>query len=570
MRYLSFLTCLLWCAVSLPAQNSFPINLTNLQGALLSKAAPDECWAGLSQNKRGSFPPCPQGASLKVNQGYVWSLAQTDDLIWFGTTAVFLCGAEGEDSVTLLAPNPYENSSWACEYGKSPYSPNPYTPNLGDLRPPRLYVYRISTGQLTDITPAAPVTYNDPWGLDSMVIDTVGFRAATVVGGDVVFAGLSIHGGINMFAFRVSDFTWVAGENVSQYQDIRRFVWADGVLYTGVRTNTGGAVLRYTGQLPAMQAAALRGDKPPNCPSCFTFTDVQDFDSDIAEVALDNNRLYVGTWPGKSDASIYMSPDIPAGGLMPNGPAWTGVFNIDQYEPDAVQATAYGIGAMASFGGYLYFGTQNPPHAGVLAYTNAYGKPKSQDELTNVEKYSFRSTVFFRMSGQENGTPHVDLLYGDPQLYVYTAPRLQPHGGTWSLAPNKLTNGAPALYGSSGFNNPYNAYTWSMAVWNSKLYVGTFDWTYIAPLLPLGNQGVPPIFVQPTDPAGADLFSFADTNSPAVIESNTGVGNPLNYGIRNILPGSNQLFLGMANPMTLATTPGMPNGGWELIELVSK
>jgi hypothetical protein len=69
---------------------------------------------------------------------------------------------------------------------------------------------------------------------------------------------------------------------------------------------------------------------------------------------------------------------------------------------------------------------------------------------------------------------------------------------------------------------------------------------------------------------GANLFSFADTSSPAVLENGTGIGNPLNYGVRNLLPAANQMWVGMANNMNLLTTPGEPDGGWELIELIPK
>jgi hypothetical protein len=56
------------------------------------------------------------------------------------------------------------------------------------------------------------------------------------------------------------------------------------------------------------------------------------------------------------------------------------------------------------------------------------------------------------------------------------------------------------------------------------------------------------------------------------------LGNFLNYGVRNIGSYNSALFLGMANPMNLATT-GTTNitgadclvaecrGGWELIEV---
>lgn len=562
---------LLLLAAEATAQASYPIDLTNFQGALLAKAVPDDCWAGLGQNKRGDFPPCPAGEIPKVNQAYIWSMVETGGNVWIGTAANPLCGFTGEAvTIPFLELTPYANSSWACEFGKSPYSPSPYTAGFGDLRPPRIFVYNIASQALTEVTPKGHVTYDNPWGVDTMVLETAGFRAAAVVGNAVMFAGPSINGGINLLAFDATDFTWLAkGTLSSAYMDIRKFLWVNGVLYTGVATSQGGSLLRYTGQIPSAEAAPLLRQGPPACRSCFTFSDVADFDGQPANLAYDGaSRVYVGTWPVKNIAGIYMSPPVPAGGFVAHGPAWTKVFDISQYEPDPVQATAYGIGAMASFGGYLYFGTQNPPFSGMLAYINAYGDPTSTPESNAAEQNSFRTTAVFRMSGQENGPPHVDLLYGEATLPVYTAPPLEPHSGSWALTPNNLTNGQPAIYGHSGFNNPYNAYTWSMVEWNTRLYVGTFDWSYLAPLFPNGDGNLPP----PDPNAGADLFSFTDTGSAAAVENNTGIGNYTNYGVRNIITDANGMYLGMANNMNLMTTAanGLPLGGWELIQIVPK
>lgn len=50
---------------------------------------------------------------------------------------------------------------------------------------------------------------------------------------------------------------------------------------------------------------------------------------------------------------------------------------------------------------------------------------------------------------------------------------------------------------------------------------------------------------------------------------NSGLGNYLNYGIRNMVADGSTLYLGMANPMNLRTDPDddVPEGGWELIRL---
>jgi hypothetical protein len=130
------------------------------------------------------------------------------------------------------------------------------------------------------------------------------------------------------------------------------------------------------------------------------------------------------------------------------------------------------------------------------------------------------------------------------------------------------------LYGLSGFNNAYNNYTWSMTVWNNRLWVGTMDWSHTA------EQGTEQIFEAAMQPIpfnimaffsvqnfGGDLFFFQNSRTPAVAESTGGVGNATSYGIRNMIATATSLFLGMANASNLLTGSIGPRGGWELIEL---
>jgi hypothetical protein len=183
--------------------------------------------------------------------------------------------------------------------------------------------------------------------------------------------------------------------------------------------------------------------------------------------------------------------------------------------------------------------------------------------------------------------PQIDLLYGAARL-----PRFQPgvNGsyGTWRLVPN-ASHYTP-LYGPSGFGNPFNNYTWTMAQWRGRLWVGTMDWSYVfeqtLPLLfqtlgfkapaitsaNLGQYGAAFGFPTILPTYGADLWTFNSAQLPAFPESINGVGNYLNYGVRNLLPyDSDKLFLGMANgDGNLKTDPTANPGGWELIELNPK
>ena len=168
-------------------------------------------------------------------------------------------------------------------------------------------------------------------------------------------------------------------------------------------------------------------------------------------------------------------------------------------------------------------------------------------------------------------------MYGEAQLPVWR-PATATESGRWEKVNNNMPPGHRVpLYGLSGFTNAYNNYVWSMAVWNNRLWVGTMDWSHPA------EQGAETIFESQLQPLpievslffaaqtfGGDLFFFQDSRSPAVAESTAGVGNPTNYGIRNMVPTTKSLFVGTANPSNLLTNPAAPEGGWELIELTPR
>ena len=125
------------------------------------------------------------------------------------------------------------------------------------------------------------------------------------------------------------------------------------------------------------------------------------------------------------------------------------------------------------------------------------------------------------------------------------------------------------LWGTSGFGNIFNNYTWTMQVYNHKLYIGTMDWSYLGPRVePLFADYVEQYGIE-TDP-GADLWRIESSNGTgAVAEDLTGIGNYGSYGIRTVLADATHMYLGMANPMNLMTDPndGRPQGGWELIKM---
>jgi hypothetical protein len=184
--------------------------------------------------------------------------------------------------------------------------------------------------------------------------------------------------------------------------------------------------------------------------------------------------------------------------------------------------------------------------------------------------------------GKDLGLPtqKIELLYGESTL-----PAWDPATSTWS---QKSTNFTP-LYGKSGFGYLFNNYTWRMTVVDNKLFVGTMDWSYLVKDLLSGAGTTAPVnkaarealsdpdtwhqpYISP-DAFGGDLWMFPDPSSAATPVNTRGLGNYLNYGVRNMIPdGAGGLYLGMANPMNLRTDPtdARPEGGWELLEMIKR
>jgi hypothetical protein len=606
-----------------------------------AKASPDECWSGLGQNTRFDFVnqqnptmPCNTNQIPKVNQGYVWGSAVVGNQIFLGTFANPDCVGPGARGATV----PYQAGQYVgCEFSQSPYAIERgglYPGGIGDLRPARMYIYDIASHSIRDITPrvgsstqSSPCGFLNGWCTDPLWNAMTGVRVVvsyTDAGNGhtyVIVAGPQLglqRDSTTFFVWGVTENRWVGKYSLAGYSDVRKWVVYQNVLYlTAFKPGIGGGgLLRYTGNfsvIPTPHPTAANGfDAIPRCGTastanppagdsfCIAFQEVGSFDTPASEVVgapagiTDSGRLFVGTWPPQGQnplgamAAIFMGPVVPAGGLTPeNAAEWTKVWNAGNYDPDPLLQTTYGTGAMAFFNGELYWGTLHPPLVAVNAIFTKYGKPRDQatqaTDLTNAN----RTAVLFRGKNFSTSAPSIDLLYGAVNLWVFTPPTPETPNGSWSMQPNNVANGncisacgTPPLYGQPGFNNLWTNYMWTMAVSDSRLYVGTMNWEFPARELAVAfNVTLPPTL--PLDPAtfGAGLFYFADNSSAAIPVTTTGAGNFLNYGIRSILPyGSSTLFVGTANPTNLATsgTTNVPNaacsvdqcrGGWELIEI---
>jgi hypothetical protein len=538
---------------------------SSLDRTLLTKASPDECYNGIG----APYVPGPfcEGGEPKVNEGYVFGLAKTGNNLWIGTVTNMPCLVMSQ--LLGIIP-PHETSAWVCEFGQSDFGKQAFPGNpiyqalLGDWRPPHIYVYDLDSGERIDKTPTTPSEA-------FMIQQTVGLRAAGSLGDVVILAGPTLTAwtgipvpgyleGMNFFAYR-SDGTYLGSKNFPQFSDIRKWLVVDGVLYTSVRNTLegDGSVLRWTG----------------SSADPFQFEVVGLLDNEGADLALHEGRIFITTWPdlnpqevltNQVPAGLYMSPSVPEGGLVSSHTnQWQKVWSATDYEPDQLTALTYLGGGLHSFDGYLYWGSMHFPILAAAVHLVAYGITPDPEQLLGVVIGTHRPTNIFR--GHKFGSPEevMQVVYGLPAMPARQA------DGQFAVVPNKM--GAP-LYGLSGFGNFYNTYSWTMSVYQNQLFVGTFDWSYIfrevLDVFVFALTGsVPQTPLQlPLPGYGADLFRFPSSQSKAVPESISGVGNYTNYGLRTML-ADDSLYLGSANPMNRLTDPAdlIPEGGWELIRL---
>ena len=531
----------------------------------VAKAAPDENFNGIGQ------PYDTDEASLnKVNQGYPWAMTAAGDHVWIATLANPLCQFFGGYSPLGVAPPPVQTSSLVCEYGLSDYRREykseydrelPLPAVLGDWRPPQAFVYNVAPA---DEVSEVPIE-------DDLLLTTGGLRSAGNHDGIVFLAGPSFNevtgqlgNGVNMFAFDADEREFLDAHRFKEYSDIRnRWLVVDDVLYTTVGNIDGsGSVLRWIGTRSNL----------------FEFEVVGELDGQGAELELHEGRLFVTTWNSLTVgefavgnyASLYMSPPIPDGGLSnASAEKWEKVWQITDYEPDPVTATIYQGGPLVSFDGYLYWATINPPFVGAIQHIAAYG---TSDPLgvTAAVLGAHRPTTVFRGRRFGSGAERVELLYGSQSLPVYVP------GSGWQIVANNM--GSRPLYGSAGYGNFFNAYTWSMTIHDGMLYAGTFDWSVFLkePLDLLLHQafGFPMhASISRHLPSGvhygADLYRFPSARRAAEAISTDGLGNYRNYGIRNLISTPTGLYSGMSNPFNLLVDPDDDryDGGWELIVL---
>ena len=452
----------------------------------LAQSWADEYFYGIGNTNNLYVPTgidptnCPAGSVPKVNQSYIWGMAKSGDDIYFGT----LANANVVVSEVYLGANaPSQSFSTVQETTNSYYGK--LHGGTEDWRPPQLFRYNIPSHTLTLLDTNLPAADFDALQLVGG-IRAGGATPATKANPHrmVMLAGIAVaHDGLSptavtnadgltFFLFDATTMRFVAHAFRPQWTNIRRFAELNGDLYFGVQKPNvlGGAVVRWV-------------NNPAAAGYPFAFQEVGNLDNMGADICIHQGQLFVSTWPGyvegstnqimaaitnaanlyKSAPGIWRSPTVPATGLTTaHANQWQKIWSVANYEPDVVTALTLGCGALASFDGYLYFGTIQVPLTGYVAHNLVYpyNAPTNTAGQTLINANTQRATSLFRAHNFRapvslNGIvlqqgADVELLYGNTQYPTWVPSNSS--SGAWVSTTNLM--GQAAAMGPAGFGTP--------------------------------------------------------------------------------------------------------------------
>lgn len=581
-------------------------NKTHFDIALRSKAQPNGC---VCKNPVVfSNEPCTQsqidaGCRTQTSESYAWGVTRFQHFTFVVRIMHLLYFLLFSLSYQLFSLQG-SVSNIICQFSKTAIDTDDLycAGDSRDYRPPTAYRFDERTNE------TLPVLDRLEGAHLARLNRTIGLRAAGNRNGVVLFAGPSRdYGSVMMFACRATNGEFLDSMEFHGANDVRKFT-QDAVhdMYVGLSFGDGtGKIFRYAGSvedpLVFHLVARLRG-----CP---------------AELSFYYDKLLVGTWPIGGDLTrwrharpggLYLSPapidSLPAIVIGTDDAVcsdsasvcaadettdWQRVWSISDYEPDPLARLQYGLSASVQVDEFVYWGTVRPPN---LPTTGQFFKqliatfyPGAEENLNvfQAEKYAHRPCLLLRGRYLGSDRPEIELLYGEVFLPVYNL-----NTSSWTLQRSLVENKVPLL-GRSGFGNVFNAYLWSMVhVPPDKLLIGTFDAANATSSeTPLREQACHLTgydaskvdsnsrddgYLEPVLGAGLFLLNVSAMQPlrPATWLSLDGLGNSLNYGIRNLVPRDEQSTPESPLPPTaqvmVGTADGFntaPRSGWELLSL---
>ncbi|MTH54956.1 hypothetical protein GKZ89_16255 [Bacillus mangrovi] len=244
------------------------------------------------------------------------------------------------------------------------------------------------------------------------------------------------------------------------------------------------------------------------------------------------------------------------------------------------------ITVMQSFNGQLYIGLSK--QGGLDVWRTVDGDPSGEWQLVvdqgagdAINFVAFDMTIFDDAIYLGTGmVPFLPLLNGTPVITKgFDIVRIDADdtwriivGGKPDVPTEPVTGNRNLGLYPSGFGNPFNAYCWQIQRYDGEIYAGSFDWTVVIPpglmsifeaifgspdmALLMGEEMMEEMVMSfltskeliPNPFFGFDLWKSGNAVLWTPITFN-GLGNPKNYGVRNLFPSDNgNLYLGTANP----------------------
>lgn len=237
-----------------------------------------------------------------------------------------------------------------------------------------------------------------------------------------------------------------------------------------------------------------------------------------------------------------------------------------------------GVLEVAELGGRLYVGTINPggfslwscrpdgppPYAWAKVVSDGAGRGPLNEAAISL--CAFRGALYVGTAIQNGG---YDRTYG---IGPAAGELLRVHpDGTWDLLVGEerdTSAGAkrPLSGRGPGFDNPFNAYIWRLAVHGGWLYATTYNWAVFLPYLPLREFPAARALLGRHDPwalaaafGGFELWRTSDGVDWAPVVRD-GFGTPYNYGGRSLLSTPHGLVVGTANPFGPEVAVPVRNG----------
>lgn len=239
---------------------------------------------------------------------------------------------------------------------------------------------------------------------------------------------------------------------------------------------------------------------------------------------------------------------------------------------------------LAEFNGHLYAGTMNAEHGFEIWKSKCEGTPPyawtkvlengayrgSANEVV-ISMVPFGDALYIGGGIQGGGFDRINQVgpAAAELLRLYPDDSWDIVVGEERTTPDGLKRPLSGI--GPGFDNFFNAYIWSLCVYEGWLYVGTYDWSIFLPYLPI--ERLPDRFQRILRRLGAealvkfeggfDLWRTCDGVQWAPVTT-TGFDNPYNFGVRNMVATPAGLFVGSANPFgPEVAIKGL--SGWEYV-----